>query len=141
MVCGAIPVVPGPGRLLTHVGGSTVKEHEGNARKLKNDDTNIFWTYGAGCIPGDGVLLCVQRRTSTARKKSALCLLDDADLNDCPTIEAWVGAPRFRRTVCKQRTTAPASSLQTTSPAETGSGAICTDGFQGDRGQLEIYHG
>jgi hypothetical protein len=75
------------------------------------------------------------------RKKSALCLLDDADLNDCPTIEAWVGAPRFRRTVCKQRTTAPASSLQTTSPAETGSGAICTDGFQGDRGQLEIYHG
>jgi hypothetical protein len=75
------------------------------------------------------------------REKSALCLLDDADFNDSPMIETWVGVPRFRRTGGKQRETAPASLLQTTSPAETGSGAICTDGSQSDRGQVEIFHG
>ena len=74
------------------------------------------------------------------RENSALCLLDDADLNDSPMIETWVGVPRFRRTGGKQRTTAPAS-LETTLPAEKGSGAICGDGFQSDRGQAEAFHG
>jgi hypothetical protein len=75
------------------------------------------------------------------REKSALCLLDDADLSDSPMVETWVGVPRFRGRVGKQRTTAPASSLETTSPTETGSGAICSDGFQSDRGQLETHRG
>jgi hypothetical protein len=75
------------------------------------------------------------------REKSALCLLDDADLNDSPMIETWVGVPRFRGRVGKQRETAPASLLQTASPAETGSGTICSDGFQSDRGQVEAFHG
>jgi len=35
----------------------------------------------------------------------------------------------------------PASLLQITSPAETGPGAICIDGFQRDRGQVEVFNG
>jgi hypothetical protein len=75
------------------------------------------------------------------REKSALCLLDDADLNDSPMIETWVGVPRFRRTRGKQRTTAPASSLQTTSPAETGPVTICSFSVPSNRRQVEAFHG
>jgi hypothetical protein len=75
-----------------------------------------------------------------AREKSAL-YLDDPDSNDSPMIEIRMGVPRFRRTSDKQRETTPASSLQTTWPAETGSGAIYSDSFQSDRGQAKIFHG
>jgi hypothetical protein len=75
------------------------------------------------------------------REKSAFYLFDDADSKDSPMIEIWLGVPRFRGTVAKQRTTAPASSLVTTSPAETGSGAIRADGSQSDRGRVEGFHG
>jgi hypothetical protein len=75
-----------------------------------------------------------------AREKSAL-YLDDPGSNDSPMIEVRMGVPRFRGTVAKQRETARASLLQTTWPAETGSGAICSDGLQSDRGQIEGLHG
>jgi hypothetical protein len=75
-----------------------------------------------------------------AREKSAF-YLDDPDSNDSPMIEIRMGVPRFRETVAKQRTIAPASSLETTSPAETRSSAILTDGSLSDRGQVEGYHG
>jgi hypothetical protein len=75
------------------------------------------------------------------REKSAFYLFDDADSNDSPMIDTGVGIPRFRGRVGKQRETARASLLQTTSSAETGSGAICSDGFQSDRGQVEGFHG
>ena len=73
------------------------------------------------------------------REKSALCLLDDVDLNDSPMIETGVGIPRFRARVGKQREKSRPSLLQTTSPAEIGSGAICGDGFQSDHRQG--FHG
>ena len=76
-----------------------------------------------------------------SREKSALCLLDDADWNDSPMIETGVGIPRFLGGVGKRREKAWASFQQTTSPAETGSGAICSDGFQSDRRQAEGFHG
>ena len=75
------------------------------------------------------------------REKSTLCLLDDADLNDSPMIEAWVGVPRFRRTGGKQRTTAPASSLETTSPAKQAPALFVVMVFKSDRGQVEGFHG
>jgi hypothetical protein len=73
------------------------------------------------------------------RGKSAFYLFDD-DSNDSPMIEIWLGVPRFRGTVGKQREKIRASSPQTTSPAETGSGTICTDGFQNARGRAEGFH-
>jgi hypothetical protein len=76
-----------------------------------------------------------------AREKSAFYRFDDPDSNDFPMIEIRLGVPRFRGTVAKQRTTAPASSLETTSPVETGSGAILSDGSLSDRGQIEGFHG
>jgi hypothetical protein len=75
-----------------------------------------------------------------AREKSVLALVNDAD-NDSSMIETEVGIPRFRGRVGKQREKARASLLQTTSPAETGSGAICSDGFQTDRRQADGFHG
>jgi hypothetical protein len=75
-----------------------------------------------------------------AREKSVLALVNDAD-NDSSMIETGVGIPRFRGRVGKQLEKARASLLQTTSPAETGSGAICSDGFLSDRRQAEGFHG
>ena len=73
-----------------------------------------------------------------SRQKSALCLLDGTDLNDSPMIETGAEISRFRGRAGKQREKARASLLQTTSPAETGSGAICGD-VQSDRRQG--FHG
>ena len=78
---------------------------------------------------------------SPARENSSFDLVNNARLTDSPMIEIWLGVPRFRGTVGKQRETVRASLLQTTSPAETGSDAICTDGRQSDRGQVEGFHG
>ena len=76
-----------------------------------------------------------------AREESVLDLVNGADLDDSPMIETGVGIPWCGGRVGKQRETARASLLQTTSPAETGSGAICSDGFQSDLRQAEGFHG
>jgi hypothetical protein len=76
-----------------------------------------------------------------AREKSSCDLINNAHSNDSQMIETGTGNPQFRRTVGKQWETAPASLLQTTSPAETGPGAIYSDSFQSDRGPLEAFHG
>jgi len=76
-----------------------------------------------------------------ARGKSSFDPINNAHLNDSQMIETGTENPRFRGTVGKQPETAPASLLQTTSPAETDPGAIYSDGFQSDRGQGEALHG
>ena len=78
---------------------------------------------------------------SPARETSWFDLINNAHLNDSQMIETGTGNPQFRATVCKQQETAPASLLQTTSPAEPGAATIYSDSFQSDHGQVEILHG
>ena len=75
------------------------------------------------------------------REKSALCLLDDADLNDSPMIETGVGIVRLWGTVGKQQKTTQAPLLRATLPAQTGLIAICSSNVQSDRGQVGAFHG
>jgi hypothetical protein len=75
------------------------------------------------------------------REKSSDDLVNNAHMNNSPTIEAGARRLRFRGDVGKQRETAPASLLQKTSPVETGHGAIYSDSFRNDRGPLEAFHG
>jgi hypothetical protein len=76
---------------------------------------------------------------SPAREQSSFDQTNNAHLNDSQIIET--GRLRVRGTVGKQSETSPASLRQITSPPETGPGATCIDGFQRDRGQVEVFHG
>ena len=76
-----------------------------------------------------------------ARGKSSFDLTRNAHRNDSQMIETGTRNLRFRRTVGKQQETAPASLLQTSAPAETGPGAIYSDSFQSNRGQVEALRG
>ena len=76
-----------------------------------------------------------------ARETSSFDLINNAHLNDSQIIETGTGNPQYRGTAAKQQETAPASLLQTTSHAETGTGAVYSDSFQSDRGQVEVFHG
>jgi hypothetical protein len=75
-----------------------------------------------------------------AREKSVLALVNDAD-NDSSMIETGVAIPWFLGTVGKQQKTPWASLLQATSPAHTGTIAICGSSVQSDPGQVEAFHG
>jgi len=116
----------------------STRETHGN---LKMTKLISFGLMGLAALRVMAFCFAYRDRLPPVREKSAFYRFDDTDSNDSPMIEIWVGVPRFRRTGGKQRTTAPASSLETTSPAETGSGAIGSDGFQSDRGQVEGFHG
>jgi hypothetical protein len=87
----------------------------------------FFWAYGDEFSP--------------ARETSSFDLINNAHLNDSQMIETGTENPQFRATVRKQQETAPASLLQTTSPAEPGAATIYSDSFQSDHGQVEILHG
>jgi hypothetical protein len=77
-----------------------------------------------------------------AREKSSFDLVNNGHLNDSQVMETGTDKRRFRGTVImQQRTAAPASLPQTTSPSETGPAAIYSDSFQKDRGQGEAFHG
>ena len=76
-----------------------------------------------------------------ARKTSSFDLINSADLNYSQMIETGTGNPQFQGTVGKQQETAPASLPETISPAEAGPGAIYSDSFQSDGGQVEVFHG
>jgi hypothetical protein len=77
---------------------------------------------------------------SAVREKSSFDRVDNAHLNDSQMMKTGPGNPRFRGTVVKQQeTAAPASLLQTTSTAETGSGALCS--LQSDCGLVKVFHG
>jgi hypothetical protein len=76
-----------------------------------------------------------------ARETSSFDLTHNAHLNDSQIIETGTGNPQYRGTPGKQQETAPASLLQTTSPGETGTGAVYSDSFKSDRGQVEVFHG
>jgi hypothetical protein len=75
-----------------------------------------------------------------ARERSSLDPHKNAYLNDSQMIETGTGNLRFRGIVGNQQQTAPMSSLQTTSSAETGPAAIYSDSFQSNRGQDEVFH-
>jgi hypothetical protein len=87
----------------------------------------FFWAYGDEFAPD--------------RETSSFDLISNARLRDSQMIESGTGNPQFRATVRKQQETAPASLLQTTSPAEPGAATIYSDSFQSDHGQVEILHG
>jgi hypothetical protein len=76
---------------------------------------------------------------SPAREQSPFDLIDDAHLNDAQIIET--GSAQLRGTVGMQRETSPSSLPQLTSRPETSHGVIWIDGFQSDRGQLEVLNG
>ena len=100
-----------------------------------------FGLMGLAAFPAMAFRFADEDELPPPREKSVLCLLGDADLNDSPMIETGAEISRFRGRAGKQREKARASLLQTTSPAETGSGAICGDDFQSDRRQAEGFHG
>jgi hypothetical protein len=76
---------------------------------------------------------------SPAREQSSFDLINVAHLNDSPIIETE--RSRLRGAVGKPQEASPVSLRQIISPPETGAGAICIDGFQRDRGQVEVSHG
>jgi hypothetical protein len=76
-----------------------------------------------------------------ARETSSFDLISNARLRDSQMIESGTGNPQFRATIRKHQETASSSLLQTTSPAEPGPGAIYSDSFQSDGGQVEVFHG
>jgi len=78
---------------------------------------------------------------SPARETSSFDVINNAHLNDSQMIETRWRIHNFGATVRKQQETAPASLLQTTSPAEPGAATIYSDSFQSDHGQVEILHG
>jgi hypothetical protein len=115
----------------------STKETHGN---LKMTKLISFGLMGLAAFRVMAFCFAYRDKLPPVREKSAFYLFDDADSNDSPMIEIWLVVPGSRGTVGKQREKMRAASSQTTSPGETGSGTICTDGFQSARGRAEGFH-
>ena len=119
MVCGAIPVVLGPGAIFDHMSvGVTVtsaKEMHGKARML---ELTIYGLMGLAVMPVIAFYFAYGDEFPPAGEKSSFDLINNAHLNDSQMIETWTGNP--------QRKQAPAP--------------FNSDNFQSDRGQVEVFH-
>jgi hypothetical protein len=109
----------------------------GKARML---ELTIYGLMGLAAMLVMAFFVAYGNEFAPDRETSSSDLISNTHLHGSQMIEAGTGNPQFRGTVGKQPETATASLLHQ-QPAETGPGALYSDSFQSDRGQVEIFHG